>query len=65
MALAQRRIEVVELRRITSDAEYRAALARIEELIPSDDLESIAELEAWANYVEDYEEQRQRSARDF
>jgi antitoxin component HigA of HigAB toxin-antitoxin module len=60
MALAQRRIEVVELRRITNEAEYRAALARIEELIPLDDMESIVELDALANYVEAWEE-KQRS----
>lgn len=58
MALAQRRIEVVELRSITNEAEYAAALARIQELIPFDDLESILELEALANYVEAWEEQR-------
>ena len=58
MALAQRRIEVVELRRITCEEEYRAAIARIQELIPLDDVESIAELDAWANYVEAWEERR-------
>lgn len=58
MALAQRRIEVVELRSITNEAEYAAALARIQELIPFDDMESILELEALANYVEAWEERR-------
>ncbi len=58
MALAQRRIAVVELRRITNEAEYRAALARIEALIELDDMESIVELDALANYVEAYEERR-------
>ena len=60
MALAQRRIEVVELRSITSEAEYAAALARIQELIPFDDMESILELEALANYVEAWEERHSR-----
>jgi antitoxin component HigA of HigAB toxin-antitoxin module len=60
MALAQRRVEVVEVRCITNESEYRAALARIEELLPFDDLESIAELECWANYVESYDERRRR-----
>lgn len=43
-------------RRIENDDEYRAALARIDELSYADDLESNGEMEAWANYVEDYEE---------
>jgi hypothetical protein len=60
MALAQRRIEVVELRSITSEAEYAAAVARIQELLPFDDMESILELEALANYVEAWEEKRSR-----
>jgi antitoxin component HigA of HigAB toxin-antitoxin module len=58
MALAQRRIEVIEVRRITNESEYRAAIARIEELIPLDDVESIAELECWANYVEAWDTKR-------
>ncbi|HXU71988.1 MAG TPA: hypothetical protein VN947_21800 [Polyangia bacterium] len=58
MALAQRRIEVVELRSIASEAEYAAAIARIQELLPFDDMESILELEALANYVEAWEEKR-------
>ncbi len=53
MALAQRR--VVELRRIANEAEYRAALARIEELAAAEDLESAGEMEALANYVESWE----------
>lgn len=53
MAVAQRRF--VELRRISTDAEYRAALARIEQLVAADDLESVGELEALANYVEAWE----------
>jgi len=56
MALPQRR--VVELRRIATDAECRAALARIEELASAEDLESVGEMEALANYVEAYEETR-------
>ncbi len=61
MALAQRR--VVELRRIANEAEYRAALARIEELATAEDLESVGEMEALANYVESYEEQQAAGAR--
>ena len=53
MALAPRR--VVELRRIANETEYRAALARIDELATADDLESVGEMEALANYVESYE----------
>jgi antitoxin component HigA of HigAB toxin-antitoxin module len=61
MALPQRRAAVVELRRITSDAEYQAALARIAELADADDLESAGEMDALANYVEAWEEaQRSR-----
>ena len=56
MALPQRR--AVELRRIASEAEYRAALARIAELGDADDLESAGEMEALANYVEAWEEKR-------
>ncbi len=59
MALAQRRV-VVELRRIANEAEYRAALARIEELASAEDLESAGEMEALANYVESWEEKRAR-----
>jgi hypothetical protein len=56
MALPQRRVAVVELRRIATDAEYRGALARIAELADADDLESSGEMEALANYVEAWEE---------
>ena len=56
MALTQRR--AVEIRRIANDSEYRAALARIEELANADDLESFGEADALANYVEDYERTR-------
>ncbi len=56
MALAQRR--AVELRRFANEAEYRAALARIDELASADDLESAGEMEALANYVEAWEERR-------
>ena len=56
MALTQRR--AVEIRRITNDSEYRAALARIEELSALDDLESFGEADALANYVEEYESRR-------
>ncbi len=56
MALAQRR--VVEARRIATEAEYRAALARIDELAAAEDLESVGEMEALANYVEAWEEKR-------
>jgi len=55
MALPQRR---VELRRIANEAEYRAALARIDELASADDLESNGEMDALANYVEAWEEKR-------
>jgi hypothetical protein len=44
---------------IQNEAEYRAALARIEQLAPLEDLEAAGEMEAWANYVESYEEKRQ------
>lgn len=54
MALPQRRV-VVELRRIASESEYRAVLARIAELADSDDLELAGEMEALANYVEAWE----------
>ena len=60
MALAQRRV-VVELRRIATEAEYRAALARIDELAGADDLESAGELDALANYVESWEEKQPRN----
>jgi hypothetical protein len=53
MALPQRR---VELRRIANEAEYRAALVRIDELAGADDLESNGEMDALANYVEAWEE---------
>ena len=56
MALTQRR--VLELRRIATEPEYRAALARIEQLSATDDLESCGELETLANYVEAWEESR-------
>lgn len=59
MALAQRR--VVEPRRIATEADYRAALARIDELASADDLESAGEMEALANYVESWEEKHPRS----
>ena len=59
MALPQRRVSV-ELRRIASDADYRAALARIAELVDTDDLESSGELETLANWVESWEEKRPR-----
>ena len=58
MALTQRR--VVEIRRIVNETEYRAALARIHELASADDLESVGEMEALANYVEAWEEQQAR-----
>jgi hypothetical protein len=60
MALPQRRV-AVELRRIATEAEYRAALARIAELADADDLESSGEMEALANYVEGWEEKRASS----
>lgn len=60
MALAQRR--AVELGRIANEAEYRAALARIDELASADDLEAAGEMEALANYVEAWEEKRPRRA---
>ena len=59
MALTQRRV-AVELRRIANEAESRAALARIDELRSADDLESVGEMEALANYVESWEEKRDR-----
>jgi antitoxin component HigA of HigAB toxin-antitoxin module len=59
MALPQRRV-VVELRRIANEAEYRAALARIDELAASDELELAGEMDALANYVEAWEEARHR-----
>jgi hypothetical protein len=46
----------VPLRAITSDAEYRDALARLEELGDTDDLEVFGEMYALANYVEAWEE---------
>jgi hypothetical protein len=58
MALTQRR--VVEIRRIVNETEYRAALARIDELASADDLESVGEMEALANYVESWEEKQAR-----
>ena len=61
MALTQRRI-VGELRRIANEAEYHAALARIEELGSAEDLESFGEMDALANYVESWEEKRDRRA---
>jgi hypothetical protein len=59
MALTQRR---VELRGITTEAEHRAALARIEQLSTAEDLESVGEMEALANYVEAWEETHARRA---
>jgi hypothetical protein len=41
---------------IRSEAEYRAALSRIEALLPYEDADSVAELEALANFVELYED---------
>jgi antitoxin component HigA of HigAB toxin-antitoxin module len=58
MAVTQPR--VVEPRAIRSEHEYRVALARIDQLIPLEDLESAGELDAWACYVEAYEERRAR-----
>jgi antitoxin component HigA of HigAB toxin-antitoxin module len=48
------------LRRIANEAEYRAALARIEELASAEDLESFGEMDALANYVEAWEAKRDR-----
>jgi antitoxin component HigA of HigAB toxin-antitoxin module len=59
MALTQRR--VVEIRRIASEADYRAALARIDELASAEDIESVGEMEALANYVESWEEKHARA----
>jgi hypothetical protein len=41
---------------IRSETEYRAALSRIEALLPYEDADSIAEVEALANFVELYED---------
>ena len=59
MALPQRRV-AFELRRIASEADHRAALARIAELAEADDLESAGELETLANWVEGWEEKHAR-----
>ena len=60
MAVTQRRVVVVELRAIGNEAEHQAALARIDELASAEDLESVGEMEALANYVEAYEARHAR-----